>query len=107
MFLQFADDQRAGKNIVQRLFLLRESRHDVTDEEDDTGNNFREEPASSATETDAVPVKIRDFQPQRLLAERRLPGGAFQKRVVEPVENRAKQRDPDHSVNKRQQSFQV
>ena len=46
-----------------------------------------------------LPSRSVTSRPERFLAERGLPGGTFQQRVIKPIQNRAKQREPDHGMD--------
>src|ERR1700739_3263613 len=90
--------QATGDHVVQRLFSLRETGHDVADAQGNhAGDDLRKVAARSAAKCDGVPRQIGDIESQRLFAPCGLLLPAFKVRVIEPLNKDGDGReDEDH-----------
>src|SRR5690349_5972594 len=85
-----AQDQAAGNHVMQRLFLRRETRHDVADESrNHVRYNFSKVSSRCAPKTYATSFHVRHYEAQGLLPYRSLPLRAFHPRVIEPGDRQA------------------
>ncbi len=75
---------------MQRLLARRERSDQKADEERQCGKRLAEMAASCPQERDSVAVLVGYRDPEKALAKRRLPAGAFKTRAVEPTEKHRK-----------------
>src|SRR5690348_7476027 len=80
-------DHAASDHVMQRLFLLCEARHDVSDEGGHhVRHNLAEVPSCCAPKGHTTAVHVGHHEAQSLLPNRRLPFRTLHQRVIESSE---------------------